>query len=238
MSGSAVKNHGRQLHANRTISYLLSFHGYPPILEAIRPLHRHHRTRQVHLQIQYWSEVTKWLHASGADQPKNPKTNIKRWMTVEIRTTVCEIVLSGWRSSKKIWWTQICLHPNTVLRTQIRNVLRKWDQNQGNIEFSNFPKDRNCEVCLRTKMTRTLCRRRIGEAVLRAENFGDLITADHKVLNEGCESRDNHQYAVVVQDLAPQWIQSYPCKTKISQETEKEFTRVSRAVGKAESHFC
>ena len=27
-----------------------------------------------------------------------------------------------------------------------------------------------------------------GGAVLRAENFGDLITADHKVLSEGCES--------------------------------------------------
>ena len=25
-------------------------------------------------------------------------------------------------------------------------------------------------------------------------NFGDLITADHKVLSEGCESRNNHRY--------------------------------------------
>ena len=51
--------------------------------------------------------------------------------------------------------------------------------------------------------------------------FGGLITADHKVLSEGCESRNNHRYAVVVQDLATQWIQSYPCKTKTSQETER-----------------
>ena len=53
----------------------------------------------------------------------------------------------------------------------------------------------------------------------RAENFGDLITADHEVLSEGCESRNNHRYAVVVQDLATEWIQSYPCKAKTSQET-------------------
>ena len=86
--------------------------------------------------------------------------------------------------------------------------------------FSHFPKDRNCDVCVRTKMTRAPCRRRTGEALLRAEKFGDLITADHKVLNEGCASRDNHRYAVVVQDLATQWIQSYPCTTKTSQETE------------------
>ena len=54
-----------------------------------------------------------------------------------------------------------------------------------------------------------------------AEHFGDLIKADHNVPNEGCESRNNHGCAVVVQDLATQWIQSYPCKTKTSQETEK-----------------
>ena len=85
--------------------------------------------------------------------------------------------------------------------------------------YTHFPEDRNCEICQRTKITRAPCRRRIGGAVPRAENFGDLITADHKIPSENCESRNNHRYAVVVQDLATQWIQSYPCKTKTSQET-------------------
>ena len=102
---------------------------------------------------------------------------------------------------------------------------------------THFSKDRNCKVCKRTKITRALCRRRTGEAVPLAEKFGDLITADHKILNEGGESRNNHRYAVVVQDLATQWIQSYPCTSKTSQETEKELTKVSRTVGKAESHL-
>ena len=84
-----------------------------------------------------------------------------------------------------------------------------------------FPKDRNCEICQRTKITRAPCRRRNSGAVPRAENFGDLITADHKVLSDNCESRNNHRYAVVVQDLATQWIQSYPCKTKTSQEKQR-----------------
>ena len=66
---------------------------------------------------------------------------------------------------------------------------------------THFPKD----ICLRTKITGAPCRR----------------TADHKVLSDGCESRHNHQYAVVVQDLATKWIQSYRCKTKTSQETEE-----------------
>ena len=55
--------------------------------------------------------------------------------------------------------------------------------------------------------------------------FGAVITADHKVLNVGGESRNNHRYAVVVQDLATQWIQSYPCKTKTSQETERSLRK-------------
>ena len=58
-------------------------------------------------------------------------------------------------------------------------------------------------------------------SIPRTEKFGDLITADHKVLNEGSESRNNHRYAVVVQDAASPWIPSYPCKTETSQETEK-----------------
>ena len=82
--------------------------------------------------------------------------------------------------------------------------------------YTHFPKDRNCEICKRTKITRAPCRRRNGEAVPRADKFGDLIKADHKVLSDNCESRNNHRYAVVVQDLATQWIQAYPiAKTKL-----------------------
>ena len=51
--------------------------------------------------------------------------------------------------------------------------------------YTHFPKDRNCEICQkRTKITRAPCRRRNGGAVPRAANFGDLITADHKVLSD------------------------------------------------------
>ena len=54
--------------------------------------------------------------------------------------------------------------------------------------YTHFPKDRNCEICKRTKITRAPYSRRNGAAVPRAENFGDLITADHKVLSDNCES--------------------------------------------------
>ena len=91
--------------------------------------------------------------------------------------------------------------------------------------YTHFPKDRNCEICQRTKITRAPCRRRIGGVVPRAEIFGDLIAADHKVLSDNCESRNNHRYAVVVQDLATQWIQAYPCKNKTSQETQRSLQK-------------
>ena len=101
---------------------------------------------------------------------------------------------------------------------------RREDLSKHSVE-THFPKDRSCEICQRTKITRAPCRRRNGEAVPRAEKIGDLITADHKVLSENCESRNNHRFAVVVQDLATQWIQSYPCKTKTSQETQRSLQK-------------
>ena len=101
---------------------------------------------------------------------------------------------------------------------------RREDLGKHNVH-THFPKDRNCEICKRTKITRAPCRRRNGEAVPRAVNFGDLITADHKVLSDNCESRNNHRYAVVVQDLATQWIQAYPCKNKTSQETQRSLQK-------------
>ena len=51
------------------------------------------------------------------------------------------------------------------------------------------------------------------------------MTVDHKVSNEEGESRNIHRYAVVTRDLATQWVQSCPCKTKTSQETDKNLRK-------------
>ena len=45
-----------------------------------------------------------------------------------------------------------------------------------------------------------------------ATTVGDAITAAHEILNEQNESRLHQRFAVVVQDLATQWIQSCPCQ--------------------------
>ena len=77
---------------------------------------------------------------------------------------------------------------------------------------------------LKTEIARSvrgpkLRRRRIGEAVPRAVNFGDLITADLKYSVKVVNLETIIDMHIVVQDLATQWIQSYPCKTKTSEET-------------------
>ena len=135
--------------------------GCPPVLGATR---RHHRRRRICLQQdQLKSEVT--------DEPQETGAERKRGMTIEIRTTVCKIFRNGWRSTQ------------TILRTSQNSDSERptkvVSKSSKHSFFTHFPKDRNCEVCLRTKMTRA-CRRRTGEAVPRAEKFGDLITAHHK----------------------------------------------------------
>ena len=116
-------------------------------------------------------------------------------------------------------------HASSSLEASLEPTTKRREDLVKHSVHTHFPKDRNCEICQRTKITRAPCRRRIGRVELRAENFGDLITADHKVLGDNCESRNNHRYAVVVQDLATQWIQAYPCKTKTSQETQRSLQK-------------
>ena len=49
--------------------------------------------------------------------------------------------------------------------------------------------------------------------------FGELITADQKILNVENESRCGHKNAVIVQDDFTNSIQSYPMETKETSET-------------------
>ena len=117
-------------------------------------------------------------------------SEIPEWLQ-EFRETLVddEIPLQGGSHASSSH--EVSLEPTTK---------RREDLGKHNVH-THFPKDRNCEICKRTKITRAPCRRRKGEAVPRAVNFGDLITADHKVLSDNCESRNNHRYAVVLQDL-------------------------------------
>ena len=160
---------------------------------------------------------------------KIPKTN-KKETTIE-RGNPCDSEIPEWLQEfrENLVDDEIPLqggsHASSSHEVSLEpTTKRREDLGKHNVH-THFPKDRNCEICKRTKITRAPCRRRNGEAVPRAANFGDLITADHKVLSDNCESRNNHRYAVVVQDLATQWIQAYPCKNKTSQETQRSLQK-------------
>ena len=86
-----------------------------------------------------------------------------------------------------------------------------------------------------TSIQNTILNAMIVRIVMAVEKFGDLITADDKVLNEGGESRNNHRYAVVVQDLDTHWIQSHPFKQKLLRRREEVYGSFL-SVGKAQSH--
>ena len=112
--------------------------------------------------------------------------------TKNYEVNYCKICRTGYRTSKRTWWIRVFDHINTLPALLMNH---RWSCEQVALGpgkhsiFTHFQKDRNCDICLRTRITRASCRRLAGTVVPKAENFGDLITADHKVLSEGCESR-------------------------------------------------
>ena len=128
--------------------------------------------------------------------------------------------------TRTIRW-QIFLRVDTELHVSARSSQESDSEHPAKVNKikeesyqNSLAKRRNCEVILRIQMTRA-CGRRIGEALLRAKKFGDLITADHKVLNEGCESRDKRCRST----RSCQLMDSNSCKTKTSHETERSFSK-------------
>ena len=67
-------------------------------------------------------------------------------------------------------------HASSSHKVSLEPTFKKREDLGKHSVCTHLPKDRNCEICKRTKITRTPCTRRNGEAVPRAENFGDLIT--------------------------------------------------------------
>ena len=83
--------------------------------------------------------------------------------------------------------------------------------------FTHYPKGLNCEVCKKSKTTKTRTKRRgkpkkSVDGIAPSTKFGDLVTADHKILNVENESRCGRKDALIVQDELTNWIQSYPMK--------------------------
>ena len=171
-----------------------------------KPTTNYQKTNKMETMIERW-------HPLSADSGR-ASSEIPEWLQ-EFREILVDDEVPEHRDSHASSSHEVSLEPTSK---------RREDFGKHSV-YTLFPGNRNCEICKRTRITRAPCRRRNGGAVPRAENFGDLITADHKVLSDNCESRNNHRCAVVVQDLATQWIQAYPCKTRTSQETQRSLQK-------------
>ena len=62
--------------------------------------------------------------------------------------------------------------------------------------FTHYPQDPNCEVCIKRQKTLAKCkirRKKRVDGIALSTKFGDLITADPKILNVENESRCGHK---------------------------------------------
>ena len=153
---------------------------------------------------------------------RNPRRN---------RVTRCvPISRSGCNNSGKFWWMMKFQYTETLTPVPLMKHL----QSPCSREVSIWVSTVFALISLKTEIASSLKGPKLQEP--HAEDasvelyfvlkfFGDLITAHHKVLSDNCESRNNHLFAIVVQDLATQWIQAYPCKSKTSKETKRSLQK-------------
>ena len=118
---------------------------------------------------------------------KNPKTN-KKETTIERGNLCDDSEIPEWLQEfrENLVDDEIPLqggsHASSSHEASLEpTTKRREDLGKHNVH-THSPKDRNCEICKRTKITRVPCRRRKGEAVPRAVNFGDLVLSDNCVL--------------------------------------------------------
>ena len=172
---------------------------------------------------------------------QTPKPNKKE--TTMVQGNPCDSEIPEWLQEfrENLVDDEIPLHGGSHARSShevsLELTTKRRDDLGKHSVHTHFLSDRNCVICKRTKVTRAPCRRRNGAAVLRVANFGDLTTADHKVPSDNCESRNNHRYAVVVQDAATQWIQAHPCKTQNFTRNPEKLAKVPGTREETKSHL-
>ena len=99
---------------------------------------------------------------------------------------------------------------------------------------THFPTDPNCDICLKTKITRASCRRRAGTVVPRAESFGDL---------DNCGSQNSQVTLETITDTQSWYAFRHSANSILSVHNKnfsgdgKESTKILRPVGKAKSHL-
>ena len=107
---------------------------------------------------------------------QNPKPN-KKEPKIERDDPLCSEILEWLQEFRKIVDDEIPehgdSHASSAHEVSVEPTFKRREDLGKHSVYTHFRKDRNCEICQRTKITRAPCRRRNGGAVPRAENFGD-----------------------------------------------------------------
>ena len=180
--------------------------------------------QEVRIRAAQYGEARRMSH-------KKPKMETTR-TSGETRCLICQ---NGYNNLQRILWMKVFQNTET-LPVLLMNYLQSREQKWYRISTAFLLTSQR--YLLENQNYKGV----LGENALvqscPERKIGDLVTADHKVVSEGSESRNNHRYAVVVQDLATQWIQSYPCKTTTSQETESSLRAVGILCGQRFGKIC
>ena len=145
-------------------------------------------------KIQYPKEVEVRVRNDAGTRCINqqkPKTKRKMKDATKYKAIYCMTCRTGCRISETIWSMKVVFQSHgETLRLKGQDTCSSSHglpmEPRAKVELgsgkqsvhTHFPKDPNCDICLKTKITRSSCRRRAGTVVPRAEQFGDLITAD------------------------------------------------------------
>ena len=223
MSGKTAKLHnwpkmGKQLLVQWTASYLLSYQDCHHLPAAARLPHRDQRISPI-LPVNPKQHQIQWrldVPSMRAGNRYRPTLASKPWEAVDQHTedeTDKEDPTQG-----ILDWLQPFTANLEDVQTCARAFLWKSELRFGRWGFKSGD----------TK-TETLCSYSLPQKPKR-DLFCDqksMVTWQQQstFLSEGSEFRNHHRYAVVVQDLATQWIQSHRCKTQTSQETQKSLQK-------------
>ena len=94
--------------------------------------------------------------------------------------------------------------------------------------FTHFPKDPNCDICNGVKRNRAQCRQKVHgkpDQLPAPTAWSHSLSADHVILNEQDESREQDRVAMVCLDRFTRWLQGYAAKTKSAKECSLFFKR-------------
>ena len=206
-SGPVIKSHTwpkkeRACYAKRKMSNLLLSQDYHQVLAQVHPKRRFRKTHIKHLfestkSTEWWRGIGKptWSHTKTTKQYRN-------WDNQQAAGNRLRDLLECLEFTDNLEDAELAASANYFSWIQIQNLQEKWHQ-ANTVSLLTSHKDRNCEVCKRTKITSAPCRKRTGEAPPRARRFGRLITADHKFLNEDWQPRNNQRNSVVDPHLSP-----------------------------------